>query len=98
MPVFTIKEINDHRLNSGKNRAIIKTMDRGQKFMEEGYVNKDSIYAMATNTHFFIKAECKASMKREIRSMKVKLCKKTGIVEHARCITVPQENQDSVIM
>lgn len=85
MPIFTIKEIDKHRLNSGKRAAIIKTMDRGRKFMEERYINRDSIFTQSTNTHFSVKGECKASMKREIRKMKVILNKKTGKVESGTC-------------
>ena len=39
MPTFTIKEIEKHRLASGKKRgiAISKTLERGRKFKEERY-------------------------------------------------------------
>ena len=41
LPLFTIKEIDKHRVKSGKQgKSIIKTMDRGRKFMEEGYIMK----------------------------------------------------------
>ena len=53
--------------------------------MEEGYISKDSIFTASTNTHFSIKGKCKASMKREIRSMQVTLSKKTGKVITATC-------------
>ena len=42
LPLFTIKEIDLHRQNSGKSAPIIKTLDRGRKFKEERYVSADS--------------------------------------------------------
>ena len=38
MPVFTIKEIEEHRIKSGKGAAIVKTLDRGRKFREERFI------------------------------------------------------------
>ena len=69
----TIKEIEEHRLKSGKQgKAIIKkTMDRGKKFMEERYLVRDSVYVKESKRNFTIKASCKASTKREIRKMTV---------------------------
>ena len=34
-PHFTIKEIEKYRVKTGKGNAIIKTRDRGCKFMDE---------------------------------------------------------------
>jgi len=53
MPMVTIREFDEHRIKSGKKgRAIIKTMDRGRRFMEEKYVIKDTIYAKVMNNIF----------------------------------------------
>ena len=43
---FTIKEIEQHRLNSGKTpeSAIIKTLDKGRKFKCERYISVDTLY------------------------------------------------------
>ena len=72
MPVFTIREIKNHRSKSGKNSsAIIKTTDRGKRFKEGRYLSPDDFLAANTERIFCVKGKCKASMKREIGSMKV---------------------------
>jgi len=38
-----------------KGRAIIKTINRGRRFMEEKYVIKDTIYAKVMNDFFCLK-------------------------------------------
>ena len=45
-PFFTIKEVERHRLNSGKQsgQAIMKTLDRGRKFKGERYLSSDDIF------------------------------------------------------
>ena len=87
MPLFTIKDIEEHRLNSGKTRdtAIIKTLDRGRKFKEERYISADSIYTRYDEKLFCFKAVCKASMKKEKRNILVQLDRTTGNVHHAEC-------------
>ena len=51
LPPFTIKEIEQHRLNSGKTpeSAIIKTLDKGRKFKCERYISADALYAKWDN-------------------------------------------------
>ena len=72
MPVFTIKEIEEHRIMSGKKgKAIIKTIDRGRKFKEEGYISTDSIFSKTVENTFSVKGTCRASMKKEFRKMNV---------------------------
>ena len=63
---FTIKEIEQHRLNSGKTpeSAIIKTLDKGRKFKCERYISADTLYTKWDNKYFFVKCECKASIKK----------------------------------
>ena len=93
MPTFTIKEIESHRKESGKRhgRPIIKTLDRGKKFKDERYLSADSIFTSLGRNGFFIKAKCKASMKKEVRNVNVTLDKKTGLVVKAAC-TCPAGN------
>ena len=70
--VFTIREIENHRIKSGKSSsAIMKTRDRGKRFKEETYLSADDVFAANTERIFYVKGKCKASMKREIRSMEV---------------------------
>ena len=75
LPPFTIKEIEQHRLNSGKTpeSAIIKTLDKGRKFKCERYISADTLYTKWDNEYSYVKCECKASMKKEKRRVTVKL-------------------------
>ena len=75
LPPFTIKEIEQHRLNSGKTpeSAIIKTLDKGRKFKCERYISADTLYTKWDNEYFYVKYKCKASMKKEKRRVTVKL-------------------------
>ena len=75
LPQFTIKEIEQHRQLTGKTpeSAIIKTLDRGRKFKNERYITSDSIFIKCDKGIFFVKGLCKASMKKEKRSVAVKL-------------------------
>ena len=75
LPPFTIKEIEQHRLNSGKTpeSAIIKTLDKGRKFKCERYISADTLYTKWDNEYFCVKCKCKASMKKEKRRVTVKL-------------------------
>ena len=83
LPPFTIKEIEQHRLNSGKTpeSAIIKTLDKGRKFKYELYISANTLYTKWNNQYFFVKCECKASIKKEKRRVTVKLkliCSRVG--------------------
>ena len=75
LPPFTIKEIEQHGLNSGKTpeSAIIKTMDKGRKFKCERSISADTLYTKWDNEYFCVKCKCKASMKKEKRRVTVKL-------------------------
>jgi len=86
-PIFTIKEIEHHRLESGKSKdsAIMKTLDRGRRFQEERYVSADNILTKNSNETFMIKGKCRASMKKEIRSMSVSLNKENSNVVSVSC-------------
>ena len=49
MPVFTVREIENHKKESGKNGATIeKTSERGLQFKNERYLNADTIQTMKT--------------------------------------------------
>ena len=86
MPVFTIRKIENHRIKSGKtSSAIMKTTDRGKRFKEERYLSADDPFAANTEIIFYVKGECKASMKREIRSMEVGINKVNCDIIFAKC-------------
>ena len=72
LPLFTIKEIQQHRSLSGKVKSlpIAKTLVRGYKFKEERYLKSNSIYTATKNDIFIVKAKCKSSMKKDLRSIK----------------------------
>ena len=87
LPQFTIKELEQHRLNSGKtpDSAIIKTLDRGRKFKNERYLSSDSIFTKWDGNNFHVKCQCKASMKKEKRDVLVALDRSAGNVLSAKC-------------
>ena len=86
MPVFTIGEIANHIIKSGKSSsAIMKTTDRGKRFKEEIYLSADDVFAANTERIFCVKGKCKASMKREIRSMEVGINKVNCDIIFAKC-------------
>ena len=87
MPAVTIKEIEAHRVNSGKSTggAIIKTLERGRKFKEERYITADSIFTAVQGQAFLVKATCKASMKNELCQVKLSLCMVTAHVIDSTC-------------
>ena len=76
-----------HRKSSCKisGLAIAKTLDRGKKFKKERYISADSITTSTKGEKFYINWKCKASMKKEFRSMEVSLDRNTGFVTAAKC-------------
>ena len=86
MPMFTIREIENQRIKIGKSSsAIMKTTDRGKIFKEERYLPADDVFAANTERIFYVKGKCKASMKREIRSMKVGINKVNCDIIFVKC-------------
>ena len=57
MPLFTIKEIEMHRQESGKDHGgpILKTLERGRKFKDERYISADSIFTVIQGDLFYSK-------------------------------------------
>ena len=47
LPVFTLKDIILHRLSSGKNKntVISRTLKRGRKLKNKGYLCSDPVFA-----------------------------------------------------
>ena len=75
LPPFTIKEIEQHRLNSGKTpeSAIIKTLGKGRKFKCERYISANTLYTKWDNEYFYVNCKSKASMKKEKKRVTLKL-------------------------
>ena len=84
---FTLKDINLHRLSSGKdkNTVISKTLKRGRKFKNEGHLCTDSIFTLCTKNTFTIKAKYSASIKKIKRDAVVTLTIKKSRVEKTKC-------------
>ena len=86
MPLFTIRAIENHRIKSGKSSsAIMKTKDRGKRFKEERCLSEDDVFAANAERIFYVKEKCKASMKRDIRSMEVGITKINCDIIFAKC-------------
>ena len=85
LPLFSIKDIETYRLKTGKRKAILKTKDRGLRFMKERYISFDSIFTRTSKICIYIKGKCKASMKQATRTMNVSLNIKSGSVIKGFC-------------
>ena len=49
MPAFTIREIENYRIKSGKSSsATMKTADCGKRFKEQRYLSADDVFAANT--------------------------------------------------
>ena len=80
LPPFSIKEIEQHGLNSGKTKCNDKNTE-GKKLKCERYISADTLCTKWDNEYFYVKCECKASMKKEKRRVTVKLkliCSRVG--------------------
>ena len=86
-PSFTIKEIEEHRLKSGKTpeSSIIKTLNRGRQFKNERYISADSIYTKWDDNLFTVMAQCKASMKKDKRKVVVNINIMNSKVVNGNC-------------
>ena len=96
LPVFTKKEIDEHRSKSGKQKVhdtskpIKKTLKRGLKFQEERYLSSHTVYTKVFSNSFMVKAKCRASMStREIHDLEVSLdltADSSGYCNHILCL------------
>ena len=56
MPVLTTREIENHRIKSGKsNSAIMKTTYQEKRFREKKYLSADDVFAANTERIFYVK-------------------------------------------
>ena len=58
---------------------------RGRLFKLERFLSSGSIYTAFNLLYFYVKARCKASMKKELRNVRIQLCKRTSEVYKATC-------------
>ena len=105
LPVFTMKEIDEHRNNSVKRKAsnvskpIKKTLKRGLKFQEERYLSSDTVFTKVFGNSFMVKAKCRASMSiREIHELEVSLDVTSANVREALTVLAELAKVDTVIM
>ena len=79
-PIFTRRYIDLHVRKCGKlkGKSISKTSVRGRLFKHERFLSSDSVYTAFNLLYFYVKARCKASMMKELRNVRIQLCKRTG--------------------
>ena len=82
LPIFTGTEINLHvnRCCKLKGKSILKTSVRVRLFKNERFLSGNSVYTAYNHLYFYVKTRCKASMKNELRNVRIQLCKETGEV------------------
>ena len=79
---------------TGESREMVclfSPLERGRKFKEEKYISADSIYTYLSDELFFVKAKCKASMKKEFCNIEISLSRSNGLVISGKC-TCPAGN------
>ena len=87
LPIFTRREIDQHVTKCGKlkGKSISKTSVMGRLFQNERFLSSESVYTSSNPMYFYVKARCRASMKKEHRKALVQLCKRIGEVHKATC-------------
>ena len=86
VPVFTVREKEDHKKTSGKNGATVeKTSETGLQFKNERYLNADTIQTMKSKDLFKFKGVCQTSLKKEKRFVQMHLCIKSSKVVSSIC-------------
>ena len=93
LPIFTLRDVEDHRKKSGKlkGHSIRKTLLKGKKFKDEGYILRDSIFTLSARERFKAKCMCRASMRKDWRRVIVHILRATSKVVYASC-TCPAGN------
>ena len=70
--------------NIGDEIEIVVEKKVNQRFKEKRYLSVDDVFAANTERIFYIKGKCKASVKREIRSMEVGINKVNCVIIFAK--------------
>ena len=68
-----------------KGKSITKTSVRGRLFKHERFLSGDSVRNALNLLYFSVKARRKASVKKELRNIRIQLCKRTSEVYKATC-------------
>ena len=69
----------------GKGLPITKTLVKGRKLMQDGYLKMNDMYTCSSSDYFKVKCKCLASMKNVLRDIVVTLEIHTGEVVKAYC-------------
>ena len=90
IPLFTATQINYYyekinKIYSNKSTLVKKNFERGSKLLEEQFVDLDSIYVKNTDSLFFIKGVCAASLKKKDRWITIALSRHNNDVQFAYC-------------
>ena len=85
IPIFTRTEIHLHVRKCGKlkGKSISKTSVRGKLFKHWLFLSSDSVYTAFHLLYFYVKVRCKEGMKKELRNVRIQLCKIIGEVYKA---------------
>ena len=87
LSIFTRRKIDLHVRKCGKlkEKSISKTSVRGRLFKHKRFLSSDSVYNAFNLLYFYVKPWCKASIKKELRNVRIQLCKRTGEVYKVTC-------------
>lgn len=90
IPCFTVSHINDYsnKINekyASKSKVVKKHFKRGEQFIEEKYIDLNSVYTKQSDDYFCIKGLCGASLKAKDRWIFAVLCKSSANVEFSFC-------------
>ena len=85
-------ELNVRKCGKLEGTSTSKTSVRGNIFKHELFLSSDSVYAAFNRLHFYVKARCQASMKKELRNAWVQLCNRTGEVYKATSLCPAGKN------
>ena len=81
MPVFPVREIGDHKKESGKNGATIeKTSERGLQFKNERYLSAYTTQTMKAKDLFKFQDVYHASMKKKKRFVLIIATVPSGLI------------------
>ena len=90
LPIFTVQDIDDyHRRRSASvmqtSSKIIKPAVRGLQFQRERYISSNTVETATDDNFFYVKANCAASMTKDVYTMSLALNLQSGNIEYAHC-------------
>jgi len=90
VPAFTMQDINTYVnkiniIHNSKSKAIKKHFQRGEQFIEENYIDVNSVHTKQNDDLFSIKGVCAASLKKKDRWIFLILSKSTAEIKFGYC-------------